>query len=51
MLSDSIGGGIVFLLMNLQSVLFSGMVGVGGFEVVHHRVFSINREYVTCLYV
>ena len=36
-LFDAIAGGTVFLLMNLGSALFSGMVGVGVLEVVHHQ--------------
>ena len=36
-LFDAIVGGTVSLLMNLGSALFSGMVGVGVYEVVHHQ--------------
>lgn len=42
-LFDSIISGIGFLLMSLESALFSGMVGVGVFEVVPYQMVLINR--------
>ena len=35
---DAIVSRIVFLLMNLGSALFFGLVGVGVYEVVHHEI-------------
>lgn len=42
-LFDLIVSGIGFLLMSLESALFSGMVGAGVFEVVPYQIVLVNR--------